>query len=238
MLRFASACFALVLLTPAGLAQTAYPDFPTVSARGTGTVTAAPDAALVSLLVSGTGADAGRAVAAYEVALAEFETAVRALGVDEVQPQSLAISGPGNEPYGYNNQFVDPAKPFRAASTVLLTVDDPDGVPDLIETLFASGVDRVVGVAYLVLDGAAAEDEALAEAMARARQKAEAFAAAAGVELGAVASVTEESAYGPGVAYQNAASFLNSQTGSYVPVQTEFGVSVRVTYAVSLQRQR
>jgi uncharacterized protein YggE len=81
---------------------------------------------------------------------------------------------------------------FTARGSLELQIRDFDRIPDLLAALAAAGADEIGEVAFGVADPRATEREALVAAMADARRKAEALAAAAGLRLGEIQQIAEQ----------------------------------------------
>ena len=73
---------------------------------------------------------------------------------------------------------------------------DLDRLGDVLDGLVGAGANEVHGAQMSAADPSAAEHEALASAVAAARAKADEVATAAGVTIGAVARIEEESELG------------------------------------------
>src|SRR5262249_10243859 len=86
---------------------------------------------------------------------------------------------------------------YHASNTVTVRVRDIAKVADTIDALLAAGANEIGGVNFLVSNASKWLDEARPKAIADARRKAEIYAKAAGVSLGAPLSISEESGVGP-----------------------------------------
>ncbi len=77
---------------------------------------------------------------------------------------------------------------------IQLSLSDLEQVPTILDALTEAGVDALDGIQYDLMDRDAATDRALAQALERARHKAELMAETLGVELGGVLRVQETQA--------------------------------------------
>ncbi|WP_431026018.1 SIMPL domain-containing protein [Halomonas sp. H5] len=77
---------------------------------------------------------------------------------------------------------------------IQLSLSDLEQVPTILDALTEAGVDALDGIQYDLVDRDAATDRALAQALERARHKAELMAETLGVELGGVLRVQETQA--------------------------------------------
>jgi uncharacterized protein YggE len=76
-------------------------------------------------------------------------------------------------------------------------VRDIDSVGDIIDRLIGAGATDIGGVHFMHSDMSKILDEARQAAMTDARRKAQIYAEAAGIHLGNVVWITEDSAYTP-----------------------------------------
>lgn len=164
----------------------------------------AQDADPAFLQVSGTaevGVPSDRAHISFAV-VTEAETAEAAAreNADRMDAVIAALRATGAaglriETWGYDLQprysrqtrADDPAPRivgYRASNNVRATVDDVDAVGGLIDAGVSAGANRVTSLQFEARDTEAARQEALRQAVAKARQEAETMADALGVPLG------------------------------------------------------
>ncbi|WP_111413744.1 SIMPL domain-containing protein [Billgrantia lactosivorans] len=109
-------------------------------------------------------------------------------------------------------------------------VDDLERLPRLLDALTAAGVNAMDGISYDLADRDAATDEALVQALEKARHKADLMARTMGVSLGAVASISETRApiYAPRMMAMSADARESAGQAEYRPgtIVIEAGVSV------------
>ena len=105
------------------------------------------------------------------------------------------------------------------------------GLGGLLDKLVTLGANRISGLSFDVAQAEELRDEARKRAVANARRRAELFAAAAGVALGRVLVISEDSQHvaprGPMLA--------RSQMAASVPIAEgaqEFTARVTITYAL------
>jgi len=120
--------------------------------------------------------------------------AVKAFGIDsaDIQTQNLNVYRNEETYYEEGRQKTRPGQ-WRVNNSISIKLKDVDRVAKLAELLTSSGATEVYGPSFTVDDTKEAEAGLVSEAMADARKKAEAMAAAAGRSLGKVLSVTEGS---------------------------------------------
>jgi uncharacterized protein len=188
-----AAVAAVALLAAPALAQVVPPA--AVSVTGEATVSVPPDLAQVDGGVSSDAKTAREAFEANNAAMGKVLLALKSAGIDakdiqtsrlSLQPQS-ALSRPGPSPIvGY-----------RANNRVTVRVRDVAKVASVIDTLVGAGANDIGGIVFSVSNASKLLDEARERAIADARRKAEIYARAAGVTLGAPVSISEESSPGP-----------------------------------------
>jgi len=207
----------------------------TISVSGTGTVTLKPDVADLHLgvLVSRSTVKAARADAA--TAMTKVLAAIKALGIDDKDIQTSNVSL--QPTYDYSNGTNPPRiTGFQMSNSVTVTVRDLDKLGDAIDNGLAAGATSLDGVTFRVNDETAAEAQARQAAMAEAKAKADTLAAAAGVSVGGVASISETSAPIPyPITYNLAAPAAVDGSKVSTPVQagtTDVTITVAVVYLI------
>ena len=83
---------------------------------------------------------------------------------------------------------------YRASNRVTVRLRDVTKVANVIDTLVGAGANDIGGINFTVSQASKLLDEAREKAVADARRKAEIYAKAAGVTLGAPLSISEEGA--------------------------------------------
>jgi len=168
------------------------PPPPAIVVEGTAEVRSDPDVATVRL---GVVAQAPSAQAAQERAsrtASAILAAVRALGVPAAQVQTSDLS---LSPLYPNNPRATDEEPrivgYQATNTVSVRLEAMGEVGQVIDAGLQAGANRVDGVDFGLRDGGPPQSRALALAVAQARQKAQAIAAALGVHLGEVLAAEE-----------------------------------------------
>ena len=122
--------------------------------------------------------------------------ALKGAGIDEKDFQTSRLSlQPQNAPNRTNGP---PAiVGYRASNRVTIRLRDVTKVAGVIDTLVSAGANDIGGINFMVSQASKLLDEARAQAIADARRKAEIYAKAAGVTLGAPLSISEEGAAQP-----------------------------------------
>jgi len=163
---------------------------------GEGRVTVAPDYAQIASGVTTRGKTVKEASDANSKTMAAIIKALVDSGVaqNDVQTSRFSVQpvylpqGPGIEPklagYSVSNQ-------------VRAKIRQIDNLGEILDRLIAAGATDVGNIAFMVSDPSKALDQAREAAIADARRKAEVYARAAGIRLGQVEWITEQSGFGP-----------------------------------------
>ena len=86
---------------------------------------------------------------------------------------------------------------YRASNRVTIRIRDVTKVAATIDALVAAGANEIGGINFMVSQESKALDDARVKAIDDARRKAEIYAKAANVRLGAPISISEEGSGGP-----------------------------------------
>ncbi len=86
---------------------------------------------------------------------------------------------------------------YRASNHVTVRIRDVTKVASVIDTLVGAGANDIGGINFMVSQASKLLDDAREQALADARRKADIYAKAAGVTLGAPLSITEGGSPGP-----------------------------------------
>jgi uncharacterized protein len=167
-----------------------------VIVTGDGSVSVAPDYARVS----GGVITRGKSVKEASDANAKLMTAVTAALRDSgIEQKDIRTSRFSIQPvYAPPQPQAEPRLTgYSVSNQVSVTVHDIGKVGEVLDRMIAAGATDIGNVAFLIADPSKALDQAREAAVADARRKAELYARAAGLTLGAVAWITEDSSYAP-----------------------------------------
>ncbi|NBN63314.1 DUF541 domain-containing protein [Microvirga tunisiensis] len=176
-----------------------------ITVQGIGSIAVVPDQALISGGVVSEAKTAAEALAANSKALAAVVEKLKAAGIDDKDMQTSGFSvQPKYTDYGKTDQapVIDG---YQVNNTVSIKVRDLSKLGGLLDTMVSSGANAIGGVSFMVSDGDKRSDDARKAAVADARRKAELYAAAGGVKLGKVLSITEGGSAMPQPMYRMAA---------------------------------
>ena len=227
----AAAALAGALLTAPALAQVIPPA--AISVTGEATVSVPPDLAEIDGGVTSEAKTAREASEANNAAMGKVLQALKGAGIEEKDIQTARLSlQPQSAP---NRSGPSAIAGYRASNRVTIRVRDVTKVASVIDTLVGAGANEIGGINFVVSQASKLLDEARERAVADARRKAEIYAKAAGVTLGAPLSISEEGNSAPAPYRRMAAGMAVS-----APVaqgEETLQVTVSVSWAIKQQGQ-
>jgi len=227
----AAAALAGALLTAPALAQVIPPA--AISVTGEATVSVPPDLAEIGGGVTSEAKTAREASEANNAAMGKVLQALKGAGIEEKDIQTARLSlQPQSAP---NRSGPSAIAGYRASNRVTIRVRDVTKVASVIDTLVGAGANEIGGINFVVSQASKLLDEARERAVADARRKAEIYAKAAGVTLGAPLSISEEGNSAPAPYRRMAAGMAVS-----APVaqgEETLQVTVSVSWAIKQQGQ-
>jgi len=190
------------LSAPAALAQSAGPmamhamaPVPALNLSASGEVKVAPDMATITFGVTTEAPTARAAMADNATRMTEVFAALRRAGIAErdIQTSGLNLSAQ----YDYVENQPPRLRGYQASNRVTVGIMDLDAVGTTADAVVAAGVNQIDGIAFGLKDPKAAEDQARLLAVRALQDKAQLYARALGVELGAIRSLNEGAGYQP-----------------------------------------
>jgi uncharacterized protein YggE len=222
----AAVALAGALLTAPVLAQVIPPA--TISVTGEATVSVPPDLAQIDGGVTSEAKTAREASEANNAAMGKVLQALKVAGIEEKDVQTSRLS---LQPQSAPNRTGPPAiSGYRASNRVTIRVRDVAKVANVIDTLVGAGANEIGGINFVVSQASKLLDEARERAVADARRKAEIYAKAAGVTLGAPLSISEESNSAP-VPYRRMAAGM-AVSAPVAQGEETLAVTVSVSWAI------
>jgi len=227
-----AAIVASPLLAAPALAQTVPPAM--ISVTGEATVSVPPDQAQIDAGVTTEAKTAREASDANNAAMGKVLLALKGAGIEEKDYQTSRLS---LQPESAPNRTAGPATivGYRASNRVTIRLRDVTKVASVIDTLVGAGANDIGGINFTVSQASKLLDDAREQAIADARRKAEIYAKAAGVTLGAPLSISEEGNSAPAPYRRMAAGMAAS-----APVaqgEETLAVTVSVSWAIKQQGQ-
>ena len=160
----------------------------TLNVSGSARVTAVPDIAYVSVGVHSENEQAAQAVADNNVQAQAIVDALKGMGVDEKDIQTLGFNIYPQDQYNPEGQKTGTR--FIVDNTVYVTVRDISKVGDILGAAIGAGANSIYGIQFDLADKTALIAEARKLAVANAQAQAQELAEAAGVTLGEVQSLS------------------------------------------------
>ena len=223
---------AMILLSAPASAQTPADFPPAISVTGEAQISVAPDIAFVDAGVATDAKTAREASEANNAAMAKVFVALKAANIDarDIQTSRLSLQ----PQYAPNRSGPSPVVGYRASNRVTVRIHDVSKVAGVIDTLVGAGANDIGNVGFEVSQASKLLDDAREKAVADARRKAEIYARAAGVTLGAPLSISEGGAPQPMFRNKMVAGIAAAPTPIAQGEET-LSISVSVTWAIKRQ---
>jgi uncharacterized protein YggE len=216
------------LLAVPALAETMPPSM--ISVTGEASVSVAPDQAQIEGGVTSDAKTAREASEANNAAMGKVLLALKAASVAEKDIQTSRLSL--QPQYAPNRSGPSPVVGYRASNRVTVRLHDVTRVAGAIDTLVGAGATDIGGINFSVSNASKLLDDAREQAVADARRKAEIYARAAGVTLGAPLSISEEGAPGPMPFRKMAVGFAAASPAPVAQGEETLHVTVSVSWAI------
>jgi uncharacterized protein YggE len=206
----------------------------TITLSGHGETRTAPDMAFVTSGVVSQGATAAEALAANTQTMNGLFAALKDAGIAEKDIQTSNFSVQPR--YDFGNGTAPPKLTgYEVSNLVTITVRQLAGLGPLLDRLVSSGSNQIQGIGFQVSQPDAALDAARQLAAADATRKAKVYAAAMGVDLGKVVSISEGFAQPPQPPLLRAGPMMADAAAAPVPVaagEQSMSVDVTVTWEI------
>ena len=209
-------------------AETALP--PAISVTGEASVSVPPDLATVDGGVSNDAKTAREAAEANNGAMTKVLAALKAAGIADKDLQTSRLSLLPQYA-GSNRPGPNTLTGYRATNRVTVRLRDVSKVASVVDTLVGAGANEIGGINFTVAAASKLLDEAREQAIADARRKAEIYARAAGVTLGAPLSISEEGTPGP-VPYFRKTTASLAASAPVAQGEETLSINVSVSWAI------
>jgi uncharacterized protein len=193
----------------------------TISVSGHGEATATPDMATITVGVQTKSTDAQAALASNSTKLNAVVAAIQSQGVaaDHIKTSDLSLY--------LDSQTND----YQASHQLTVSLDSVGKVGSVLDAAVGAGANNTWGVSFGLQDASAQRSQALTSAIADARKKANAIAAALNVTVTSVGSASEASYNSPPIQSGAAARAPNASSATQVqPGQLTVSADVSVVY--------
>lgn len=202
-----------------------------ISVTGEGSVSAAPDMAVIPIGVE-TVADSARA--ALEANNARSDAVIARLKAAGIEPRDIQTTGLSLGPrYDYSsggdNQTITG---YVASSQVTARVRGLDGLGAVLDAVVADGANQLSGIGFALQDPGPAMDEARRLAVADGMARARLLAGAAGVTLGPVLSISDGVAQGGPVPMFRQAAEMAAGAVPVASGELSLSASVAMVFAI------
>src|SRR5438093_5326950 len=173
---------------PSGASSAPAADTPSggITVFGTGSANVTPDRASFGFGTVSQAATANAALAASSQAVARVIAALKKAGVAQADIQTSEVSLSPR-----TNDTGDGIVGYTASNTVTATIRKIGDAGDIVDAAVGAGANQVSGPNLLASDQAAVYRNALKEAVANARAKAETLATASSSTLGKITAIVE-----------------------------------------------
>ncbi|KUG04384.1 hypothetical protein ASZ90_018150 [hydrocarbon metagenome] len=210
------------------------PNVPVVVVSAIGTVNVVPDQALISMAILKTDPNLNRALESNNSTTENVIAAMKNAGISEVDIKTSNFSV--YPEYDYSETGQNKIKSYQVRNEISVLVRDLNKVGSILDTAISSGANTLNYVNFKKADTSAAENQALVQAVKRAREKAGILSTAAGLTVGRLVSITE--GYGQPVFYSNTvyAEDIKGMGGASVPInpgELQINASVTIVYEMN-----
>jgi uncharacterized protein YggE len=206
-----------------------------ITVVGQGSTRVEPDIARVSVGVETSAETIAEAVAQNEAQMQAILAALAEAGIagKDIQTTNFSISlDRYPEPVARTGEEQAPAV-YRVSNMVNVTIRDLEMVGTVLDAVIEAGANNIWGVSFTVDDPSEAQSEARADAVANARERAEALAELSGVGLGPVMAVSEVlTGGGIPMSYDTVVERAAVGSGSISPGELEISYQVQVSYFI------
>ena len=210
----------------------AEPDQPSfISVTGEAHISVAPDLAQIEAGVTSDAKTARETSDANNAAMGKVLLALKGAGIDEKDYRTSRLS---LQPQYSSSKSSGPPTivGYRASNQVTIRLRDLTKVAGVIDTLVGAGANDIGGINFVVSQASKLLDDAREQAIADARRKAEIYAKAAGVTLGAPLSISEEGAAQPVFRGRMMAAPMAAPPVPIAQGEETLSISVSVSWAI------
>ncbi len=184
----------LAAMMVAGLVGAAHAEERRILVTGSGSAEAAPDMATITLGVTNQDVQASVAMRATSDAVAQILARLKEAGIEkrDMQTRDLTLSPLWAGRHGSEND-APRITGFVASNRVVVRIRDLAALGTIMDAVIQDGANDFGGLSFGMQDSKPLEAQARADAVADATAKAQQLAQAAGLTLGPVTSISEQS---------------------------------------------
>ena len=210
---------------------------PRITVTGEGEATAAPDMAIVSLVVLQEKPTAREALTANNETMAKVLDAMKKAGIAERDLQTSGFNIDPRYVYPDNKQGQPPQAPkivgYAVSNSLSVRVRDLKKVGEILDQSVTLGVNQGGNLTFTNDKPETIVEEARKKAVANAIAKAKTLTAAAGVEVGKVIEISEQTFQPRPYGGAPRATMMAAEASDSVPVaagENSYNVTVNVTF--------
>lgn len=233
-MRLAGLCLLLFTTLACQAADTGDASAALISVSGTGTVTAVPDQATVTVGVTSQERDAASAVAANNLAMASLNDTLDDFDIAERDRRSRGFNVQPRYDHRRNTSGIPEIIGYTVSNQVTIRVRDLDTLGVLLGAVVDSGGNAINSLQFGNSKLDQLLDEARELAVRNARHKAELYAEAAGGSVGPVVSISEAGSSLPRPQVRGEVAYMSmASESSPVPIsagENEFKAVVNVVF--------
>ncbi len=205
---------------------------PTIVTRGQAIVTARPDRAFVTIAAESRSKNSAEAQKQNAAAMTAVLQKIEQSGVPKDAVRTVGYDLHPEFDYANGRQTF---RNYLARNTVEVRLDDIDRVGIVIDAAAAGGATTITGIRFDVRNRAALERDALRQAVADARSRADAAAAGAGASVDRVVRIEEEAHFEPPRPMMRMAAQAVERDVSTPVEPATIEIQSRVTLTVSIR---
>jgi len=204
---------------------------PSLTVVGSDKVSAHPDLAQIQVGVATEAVSAAKALKDNSDAMARLFAALDSRGIARKDVQTINFSVTPRYKRGPHGEQLLEIVGYQVSNVVRVKVRKLDVLGQVLDEMVRQGANQVQGISFAVAEPTPLFDEARRKAMADARCKAELYAKEAGVKVGRVLLIQEQTPHLPGPLFLG----VSRTEGGSVPIaegELEFVATITVTYAI------
>lgn len=203
---------------------------PSITVVGSDSTTARPDMAEITIGVVTQAPTAGKALKDNNASMDALFKTLAAQGIADKDMQTANLSVQPQYRQNRNGEQQPEIVGYQVVNQLHIKVRKLASLGTILDEVVGQGANQMHGISFGVAENTPHLDAARSKAVADARRKAELYAKAAGVKLGRVLLIQEETARPPIPLMQ---SFARADKGVPVaPGELEFHASITITYAL------
>jgi hypothetical protein len=209
----------------------AEPPMRTITVTGTGMVTLTPDVAYVYIGVHTQDESATKAMDDNNARAQAVIDAIKSFGVEDRDIKTTNFSIYPEPVYDENHNQIGVT--YVVDNTVYVTVRDLDKLGEMLDASFRAGANQIYSISFDVADKTEAVSQARLAAVENARRQADELAAATGVTIGAVQTISYYDTTPSPISYARSADMKT--LSSNVPIESgsmQIVTTVTIVYEI------